>query len=305
MIAPFPTDAMSHVTELIPEADRVILSAAFREDHETLPKMTAEEFIDDIIWRVYTEICCSPGGRHIQSPYPAAGIAFKQWVEKEVHYALEGTQIDDAKFQEVRRSILQAVAARAKELFGAWDGKTYPRDKSDTRNLRTSLRPYLPVHLKNESRPSPACQDEGIDPSPTIEQKPDGSTELRWAEHDASTVVVAKGTPERPIPELLAKDPRRAADLVFGTWSEPRGKSTEASAEEAMPVVPERARSLTIDTSDVGVAHDLGMQLMMATGTVTARNGNAVSLPISSEIFPKVWEACKKYGITGSMLRFT
>lgn len=301
---PFQFIQMSRLTELIPAPDRAILVEAFQQHQEALPKMTPEQFIDDIVWRIYTEVCCSPGGYHISSPRPHAGNAFKQWIDKEVHYALEGTPIDDANYAEVRHSIMRAVAARAAELFSAWGGKTYPKDKNDERNLRASLRSYLPSHLRNESRPPATSVFEGIDPDPTIEQKSDGSTELHWAEHDASTVVFAKGTPDRPLPELLMKDPRRAADLIFAPWSDRPEASATTPTEETMPVMPENARSVEINTDDVAIAHNLGMQLMMATGSITARNGSAVSLSISAEKFPKVWDICKKYGITAAMVSF-
>lgn len=125
------------------------MEAQFEELREKLPSMTAEQCITDIVWRVYTELCCSTAGRNIRSSQPHAKNALQQWIDCEVHYALEGKDVNDALHTEVREAILKGVVTRAVDLFSDWNGRTSPaHDANDDRNLRSSLRTYLPEHLQ-------------------------------------------------------------------------------------------------------------------------------------------------------------
>ena len=133
---------MRSLTEHIPPFDKAILEVAFDELKEKLPPTTAEDFAGNIVWRIYTELCCSPEGRHVRNTDPHAGNAFKKWIDDETHYAIGEKTVDENAYARIRRSIVRSAAARAAELFGAWNGSTTPpRNSDDHRNLRASLKP--------------------------------------------------------------------------------------------------------------------------------------------------------------------
>lgn len=133
---------MRSLAEQIPPFDKTILEVAFQELKEKLPPTTAEDFASDIVWRIYTELCCSPEGRHVRSTNPHAGNAFRKWINDEVHYAIGEKTVDENTYARIRRGIVRSAAARAAELFGAWNGSTTPpRGSDDDRNLRVSLKP--------------------------------------------------------------------------------------------------------------------------------------------------------------------
>lgn len=137
---------MSIVDDIPPE-DRAVLAAALEEYRGRLPEKTPAEFMQGIMFRIYTELCCSLEGRRVRDMYPHAGNAYKKWVDQEVHFASEGMNIDAERYAKIRQDIVRAIAARAAELFSDWNGKWYPpMNSADYRNLRISLKSYIPSH---------------------------------------------------------------------------------------------------------------------------------------------------------------
>jgi hypothetical protein len=131
-------------SEAIPDADRKILKDAYDAHPGKISKMDAETFVDEIAWRLYTEWCCNSGesgARHHFYGYERQ--PYHHWVNDETHYALEGAQVDQAKYQQVRTAILRGIVSRAVELFSEWDRTNVVPQKDDKRNLRASLKPYL------------------------------------------------------------------------------------------------------------------------------------------------------------------
>ena len=134
---------MDSLTEVIPAQDRATLGAAFEQYHrDAVPSKTPKQFVGDIVRRIYTEICYA--NKQASHSMADAGRAFEQWVDRETHFEREMPGRDQEEYAKVRQAILYAVATRAAELFGAWNGNTYPQNsREDPRNLRTSLFPYL------------------------------------------------------------------------------------------------------------------------------------------------------------------
>lgn len=255
--------------------------------------MTPEAFVDDIVWRVYTELTSSSVGRHIVSPYPAAGEEFVRWTDRETHFALEQRQpVDHESYLRVRREIMRAVATRAAELFSDWGGHGWPAQRGDARNLRASLNPYLPPDLRYAPLPPVA------EPHPGLERRGDGT--VTWT--DGRTTMLARETPGAPLPELLLTDPGRAADLLFSRWD--TLDEVAPAAPAVMPPLPAGARRVSITFANAAAAHNVCMPLMMASGSVAARNGNAVSASVSPESWPAIWEACSREGATAEGVSF-
>jgi hypothetical protein len=103
--------------------------------------LSADELIQKIQWRIYTEWCCNKQESD-WSEHPAyKSQAFDKWIDDEIHYALEKRPGSD--YADTRRRVLEAAVYRAVKLLGDWGFWKMPRSTSDKRNLRCSLEPYL------------------------------------------------------------------------------------------------------------------------------------------------------------------
>lgn len=145
---PFPMIDEYYKTKsaLIPEPDRQILTNSFesrRQEQGLLPeRVTPEIFVGMISDRIYTEISRK---MHVY----VRGIedadvqqAYGKWVDDEVHSALKKIPINidsHDKYSEVRKLIVQEVAARAILLFSRWKGTSPAYPYHDTENLRSEL----------------------------------------------------------------------------------------------------------------------------------------------------------------------
>ncbi len=126
--------------DYVPEEDRAIFEQVFEKQKDRLPGKEAKDFVNDMVWRIYTEICCNLEER---PRYPESHIhgvqALTNWLNREAYFAVEKKEMNHDQYVEVRKKIAEAAARRAIELFSTWGG-TYPHHmKEDTRNLRSPL----------------------------------------------------------------------------------------------------------------------------------------------------------------------
>jgi hypothetical protein len=155
----------------IPEADGDIIADIYERSPQKVfncpPKTaiprTAQEFVGDLDWRIYTEWCMEgyPGatrkkdGRGWDERYKDYEQVdpYSQWINRETHFALERlmqknpTAMTDELHRSTRIKVVQAAAKRAIELFASWGDPWSASPKEDQRNLRTSLKEYLEAAL--------------------------------------------------------------------------------------------------------------------------------------------------------------
>jgi hypothetical protein len=133
-----PLFSMMYVNQTIPPDDREIMKKFYELQPEKLPgRSAAEELVNNIAWRIYTEWCCNKEeSRYIDHCSQYEGQPYHQWVNDEKLFASQKRQSEV-----VREAILHAIVKRAMELFGVWRGKE--PIGGDKRNLRASLEAYL------------------------------------------------------------------------------------------------------------------------------------------------------------------
>ncbi|MBI2636431.1 hypothetical protein HYW84_03870 [Candidatus Peregrinibacteria bacterium] len=273
----------------IPEADSKLLEEKYSQSPAKIADMDPRKFVDNIAWRLYTEWCCDPANA-AESYRSYDGQAYRQWVEQETHYAMQRRRNEHPQggdvHQQVRTKIVEAVVSRAIELFSDWEGHTYPKNKEDKRNLRASLQPY-------------------IDQRHEVTQKPDGEMEVVFS--DSETVMVARGTTDRPLPELVVKNPRRAAELVFASFERAADFQRQlATSVEAVPMpdMPENSRSVTVNVPENMDARAIMAHIMMTAGCIVTRSGNQVSAAVDKNSFPMFWKALTQVGLSKEHICF-
>ncbi len=141
---------------MIAEKDKYVMSRCYDHLPDRLSLLSADNLISNMEWRIYTEWCCNPKESVWEDHYYYKGEGFFKWIFDETHFAIERAGFawdnDQGRFnavgdftqmyEEMRQKVLQASVKRAVEFFKDCSNYQWPI-KGDTRNLRTSLEPYI------------------------------------------------------------------------------------------------------------------------------------------------------------------
>lgn len=135
----------------------------------------------------------------------------KQWIDREIHFALErrfkeleasGEEINhQLEYERIRIAVLKAVVIRGVELFNDWGWPFPPEKSTDPRNLRASLAPYLKGNYVPQTPPT---VNEPV-PVPTVISKPEPTT--------PAPRVIPTHTPTATVPQQMPSTPKRVAPI--------------------------------------------------------------------------------------------
>lgn len=144
---------MSYLSDCIPEVDRTVIAGIFETQlRSVFPDKQATWFIENIALRLLLEV------QHLlhdqRDSRTKIATAYQAWIDQEVHLALKRINQDptamippitESVYASVRRDCITALTTRATQLFIDWQGRPYRNRQDDTRNLRASLAPSIPL----------------------------------------------------------------------------------------------------------------------------------------------------------------
>lgn len=146
-----------------------------------------------------------------------------------------------------------------------------------------SDRDYEEVHV---------TRDDGTERT-EVKRHADGSVDFTYTSPD--TIGVGKGTPEKPLPELLLNNPRRAAELLFGLEA-PTHEQQETPNDAELPELPETFSSVAVDVPE-GVNANRVISSISMQGIMAMRSGSRVTFRANPTNFKKVWNVLQQFGI--------
>ena len=136
--------------------DKKTMVDFYGKSPQRIEGITGESLVRNLEWRIYTEWCCNKPESYWVQHTSYKGNAFDKWVRDETHYGLEraGYQWSDQQqrfdangtfsmiYKDARDRVLFAIVKKAVEFFKDCRDYQWPVE-GDSRNLRTSLGPYL------------------------------------------------------------------------------------------------------------------------------------------------------------------